>query len=176
MSRNKIITIVFLISIGLNLFFLGMFVSRRVFDQAAAPGKDHRAHSDVEGRTGPPARGRSTRAASGPMRVVGDVVRVMGGKKDPRVSAVWQAQREHLKAQGKDLHKTHERLINALTALPYSEAKLNEALSEVNEGTLAAQRDAQQLLLQLAAQLTEKERKQLAQELEKRGDMTRKLR
>lgn len=165
MNRNKIITVVFLISIGLNLFFLGMLVSRRLF------------HTDGTTRAGGPhGRGGPRLESAGPMRIVGDVVSVMGGRKDPRVSAAWQTRREHLKTQGKNLHKTHERLTTALSTTPYSESQLNEVLSALNEDTLTAQKDAQQLLVQLAAQLTDQERKHLGQVLEKRGDMTRKLR
>ena len=151
MNRSRILTIAFSASIGLNLFFLGALVARAVHHRDGHRPRPAFMHKE----DGP--RGDAVH----PMGPIRELVRVMGGRRDPRVAAVLKQRRARMKQRGEQMRVSHDQLIAALTREPFSEPALEQVFEEFSREMSAAQRDVEQAILELARQLTPEEREKL---------------
>jgi len=167
-NRNKWLTLTLSVSLALNLFFLGVVAARLV------RGPGHHGPGMSMGREGG-ARSGGPGGAPRPMDMVKDLVRVMGGRDDPRVASIWRERRGHLHERTAELNAANQALTRALTAENYSEQAVRDVLLRLNTHTRSAQEHAQGAVIKLSAQLSPEERRQLKRLLEKR-DSSHKLR
>jgi uncharacterized membrane protein len=163
-------TVLLYVSLTLNVFLLGV-VSVHAFGRGRAPrgihttGKDPGAH-DIGSEHGP-MRGRHGGRGAGAMHGPGgaelmrDVVRVMGGPRDPRVHAVWQARREDQAQLRARMRTARSAAQAALASDPFDQQRFEAALSELHRVTSEGQSRAQASVVELAEKLTPSERAQL---------------
>ena len=110
------------------------------------------------------------------MKMVRDLVQVMGGRHDPRVAETFKLRRPAMKMRSKEIRAAHQELTDTLTAASFSKSRLEAVLERLNAQTLSAQQDAQKAVVQLAEQLTPEERAKLKTLMTKRRDTESKLR
>lgn len=167
-------------SIGINLLFVGAYVGgkfrhhprrmapadgqRKVAGQAKAPARSQLSPHRVKLQQDNSARNKEARRRGPPtLSLLRSVVKTMGGRKDPRVAELLQNKRQHFAQQRGKVKQAHDRAIAALTAQPYIEEDLAQALAELAELSREGQSRADSSLLSLAAKLTKAERQQLSE-------------
>ncbi len=180
MTRSKVTAIALFISLGVNVFLLGIF-SSRLLTPADHPhhapalhrGNEHHAGSgypplppSAEHR--PAAASRSSRpsqregdANHHDVRMLRQMVQIMGGRKDPRVREFWKSAREDVRETKQQLRQARQRVQEKLIASPFVKEELEQALADLAQQTSASQSHAQSALVELAGLLTDQERAQL---------------
>lgn len=172
MSSSRKVVVLLAASAALNLFFLGaatvhVLHHRDGQDDRASWGSRNSARgTQIQAGSsddGARAQFRKRHGDRGPpeARLLRDIVRSMGGPKDPRVQALLQENREEIRNFRRDIGQAQEQVRAALAKRPYDESAIREALAALQEKTKAAQTRAQTALVELASQLSDDERAQL---------------
>jgi uncharacterized membrane protein len=117
--------------------------------------------SGPHGSGGPPGFGPAGPGGPGGPELLREVLRVMGGPRDPRVHELWQTRRA-------EQHRFHEQIQearlaaqNAMASEPFDRAKLEAALAELQRIMSEGQRRAQSTAVDLVERLTPEERARL---------------
>jgi len=163
MTRTHWLSLSLLLSMGINIFAVGVLLSPYV-QRRVAP-RDHGVH---HGPRGP--------GMHEPLMALRGVVRVMGGRKDARVRAIWQDGHAQLRARHQRLRAAQADLDQALIRVPYAEPAVRAALLKVRTEAQGIQELSGDSLLELMRQLTPEERSQLERLMEKQKDTPPKLR
>lgn len=171
MSSSRRIVVLLAASAALNLFLLGAATVHFIHHRGAEDEHEHARDSSRSAARGvqmPPhqsgrARFRERHLDRGPpeARLLRDIVRSMGGPKDPRVQALLQKNREEIHDFRRDIREAQGQVRAALAKRPYDEPAVQEALAALRNETNAGQARAQAALVELAAQLSDDERAQL---------------
>ncbi len=187
MTRSKVTAIALFISLGVNVFLLGLFSSRLL----AHPEHPHRApalHRGDEHHPGPghlsqpqssqPQKAGQRDAAPPPprpeqreadesdanprdVRMLRQMIQIMGGRKDPRVREFWKNAKEDVRGTKQELRQARQLVQEKLIASPFVKEELEQALAALAKQTSASQSHAQTALVELASLLTDQERAQL---------------
>lgn len=163
MTRLHWLSIALLLSTGFNLFALGVLVSPHV-ERRFAP-RDQRVH---HGPKGPGGRD--------PLLALRGVVKVMGGRNDARVRAIWEANHTKMQTSHQQLRAAQAELDRTLISVPYAEPAVRAALHRVRTEAQSVQEVSGHSLLELMRQLTPEEHAKLRYLIEKQKDMPPKLR
>jgi len=150
---------------GINVFAVGVLLSPHVKHRMGFAARHHGAHR------GPPGPGPQE-----PLMALRGVVRVMGGHKDARVRAIWDAHHGPMRARHEQLRAAQMELDQALVSLPYTEPAVRAALHRVRTEAQGIQELSGDSLLELMAKLTPEERAKLKRLIEKQKDTPPKLR
>lgn len=89
------------------------------------------------------------------------MIRIMGGPKDPRISELREARRDEVRRIRTEMHAAHQRVHEALTADKPNETDLHDALKNLRKTAFESQARAQEGILTLAKLMTPKEREKL---------------
>jgi|GEM_PF-2126897 len=142
------------VSLMLNAFFAGSIATHYLRGHRGAA--HHRPHG---GDDGPGPRGEHGMRQGPPeARLLRDVVRALGGPRDPRALAALAEGRQKLANHRRRMEEAQTGVRRALAAEPYDEAELAAALAQLRQAAEAGQKDAQETLAGLGRQLTAKER------------------
>lgn len=161
MKRPRWVHLLLISSIGLNVFLLGMMASRHL---------DRRGFRERGG--GPPAQLEQ----AGPLFAVRNVVRVMGGRQDARVKAIWDRNRVEMRKRGDRVKLAQVNVLRALAREPFSPQAATDAMARARAETQGVAQLAETSLLDLARALTPEERRTLGRHLEKMQDVPKKPR
>lgn len=181
---GKHLALALFVSLGVNLFLGGLLVgSMDDRDEHHHPGHhppesirpgDRLGPPNVRARPGPPTPGREGRPGDrGPRRrgdggpddlvLLRSMVRVMGGPSDPRVRKVRESSRDDIREMRQSMRAAREKVETAFAKEPFDDAALAAAMEEVRQRGTEAQKRAQDSVLELAAVMTDEERKKLRQ-------------
>lgn len=194
MTRSKATAIALFVSLGLNVFLLGIFSARLLGAphhppphrmQAPHHADQHHAAQDHSGphhvqaenssdakhsATGarPPKPSKRDREESGTdprdMRMLRQMIQVMGGRKDPRVREFWKKTQEDTRATRNSLREARDQVQKKVIATPFVKADLEQALADLSKQTSASQSHAQAALIELATLLSDEERARLQED------------
>jgi|SRR6187402_894152 len=166
MTRSHWMTLLLVISLGINVFAVGVLVGPHVRHRMGPRPFDLDAHR------GPPL-GPGSRE---PLPALRGVVKVMGGRKDARVRAMWDQRHGTMQVRKRQLALAQAQLEQSLVSSPYSEPAVLAALDLVRSEAQGVAQLSGQSLLELMRQLTPEERVELKRWVEKPKDTPPKLR
>jgi len=158
---GKRLGIVLFASLLLNAFLLGGLVVHFARGHRGPP--DQRspfATTRDHHRRGPPP-GRWAGRGPAETQLLRDVVRALGGPRDPRVQAALSDGRPRMSDHRERLARAQAGVRTALAGEPFEAAQLEQALAQLRRATDANQKQAQDTLIALAAQLRADERASL---------------
>ncbi len=186
MPKDRKLALLLFVSLGINLF-LGGLVGGRLLGQEShqhahveadhphqppkgskgieKSAKEHPgAHQNrmLKGE-GHPRRDRPEHPAGGPgdLALLRDMIRIMGGPADPRISELRTERREVIRQVRTDMKAAHDRMRAALTAEPHDEDELRDALKNLRKTAFESQARAQEGILTLSRRMTKEERQKL---------------
>jgi uncharacterized membrane protein len=137
---TKTISVVLALSIGLNLFFIGVWAGRRFGGQ-------------------PYAMRREGYGVSGFLRHSGIA------ENDPAVKRVLEAHRSAVRERMRALHEARVQVREALTAEPFDATRLESQIGNVKSATSALQAEMLGAMLELSRSLDVEQRKRMADAL-----------
>lgn len=164
MKQPKILVGALLVSLAVNLF-LGGFLARNWSNssersvQARTAFQRLKQHQS-DSPDGPRDRMGRRPQQGGPedLRLLRQMVHVMGGQDDPRVVSFREGSHKQIKGVRGQMKKARNRVRAALIHEPFDVAEFQAALSEVRTQSSAAQAGVQESLVTLAGMMTSKER------------------
>lgn len=138
-NRQHILLIILFISIVVNLFLGGMVVSSRLSNDLW----------------------NSKATASGGAFMMGRNMLKTDATQNPELMEIWSRREATVHSAMNELHEAQERVRNALEAEPLNKSTLTESLADLRRRTTVSQEQWHQALVEAAAALPSKQRKQL---------------
>lgn len=134
-ERGRVFAVLFVISLGINLFLGGVIAARWIAEPPASPDMRPLSVGSLRGALGPGANG-----------MVDDV---MAGR------------RGEIRARMQEAAQARDRAQQALSAEPFDPQKARQELANFRHKSALAQQSMQEAIVELAAKLTPQQRKRL---------------
>lgn len=178
MPVERKLTLFLIASLALNIFLGGVLGGKLLSEREQTvpiaalgkndetPGRVRQPHLDRDKpphRKGADARRRGRPDSEGPsdLLLLRQMIRIMGGPKDERISKLHEERRDEIHRVRSDMQAAHRRVHEALTAEELNKAELDEALKNLRKTAFESQARAQEGILTLARLMTPEERAKL---------------